>query len=129
MAAIELRWDGDLAVLTIDTPACPVNVFTREAALDLLRLLPEARRGRALLFRSGKPRSFVNGVGLMMASATRGADDVRRLTKDVRSAFAALRDCPVPTVAALRGSVFGCGLELSLHCDHRVACDVFDTEI
>jgi enoyl-CoA hydratase/carnithine racemase len=45
----------------------------------------------------------------------------------VREAYRALKDCPVPTVAAIRGNCYGCGVELTLQCTHRLACDERDT--
>lgn len=123
----ELR--GDVLWLTLCTPGAEVNVFTREVAaelLDALRGLDE-RRVRAVVFRSGKSRSFVNGVGLMLAGTIKREQDADAATALVREAYRALRDCAVPTVAAIEGNCFGCGVELVLHCRYRVAVDTFDT--
>jgi enoyl-CoA hydratase/carnithine racemase len=35
--------------------------------------------------------------------------------------------CPVPTLAAISGNCYGCGLELALTCDYRLAADGYDT--
>jgi enoyl-CoA hydratase/carnithine racemase len=123
----ELR-EGVL-LLTIDTPGGAVNVFTHQAAgilTDMLRDVSPAAV-RAVVVRSGKRRSFVNGVGLMMAGTLKSADDAAAVTRPVRDAYLALRECAVPTVAAIEGNCYGCGVELALHCDYRVAADTFDT--
>jgi enoyl-CoA hydratase/carnithine racemase len=49
--------------------------------------------------------------------------DVARLTAPVRRAYRALRESKVPTIAAIHGNCFGCGVELALQCRHRVAVD------
>jgi 3-hydroxyacyl-CoA dehydrogenase/enoyl-CoA hydratase/3-hydroxybutyryl-CoA epimerase len=114
--------------LTLDSPGA-VNVFSRDVASMLCDQLQDLDRGavRAVVLESGKPGSFVNGVGLMLAGSVRAVEDAVRLTGPVRDAYRALRDCPVPTVSAIRGNCFGCGVELALQCQYRVASDERDT--
>jgi enoyl-CoA hydratase/carnithine racemase len=64
----------------------------------------------------------------MLASAVKREDDIHRLTAEVRRAYRMLREIPIPTIAAIRGACFGCGIELSLQCDFRVASDDFATQ-
>lgn len=115
--------------LWLDTPNSDVNVFTEAAAGELLAVLEglDFQRVRALVLRSRKPGSFVNGVGLLMASAARRPEDVTRLSAPVRRAFRALRALPIPTICAIQGNCYGCGVELSLHTSQRVAERAFDT--
>ncbi len=121
---------GDVLFLTLDTPGAAVNVLTLEAASTLhdvvSKLDPTAVR--ALVLRSGKPRSFMNGAGLLMLSGTvKSVEEITRVTAPVREAYRALRACPVPTIAAIRGNCYGCGVELSLQCRYRLASDDRDT--
>jgi len=119
--------DGVLTI-TLDTPACPVNIFTHEAAVQLLGIVGgiDTRRTRAVIFRSAKPHSFVNGASLMLASAVGKPEDLTRLTAPIRQAYRALGDLPIPTIEAIRGSCYGCGVELALRCKFRVAGDSYD---
>ena len=126
---LEARVDDDVLELTLDTPGCDVNIFDAKTALAVVEALKDVEGARAVVVRSDKPSSFVNGAQLVMASAARNADDVRRLTAPVRAAYRALRDCPVPTIAAIRGTCFGCGVELALHCHYRVAADTWETQL
>ena len=82
---------------------------------------------RAVVLRSGKLGSFMNGVQLMLAGTVKSVDEAARLTAPVAEAYRALRTCPVPTVAAIRGNCYGCGVELTLQCRYRVASDERDT--
>jgi enoyl-CoA hydratase/carnithine racemase len=121
--------EAGVLVLWLETPNSEVNVFTEAAAGELLAILTELDfdQVRALVLRSRKPGSFVNGVGLLMASAARRPDDVLRMSAPVRRAFRALRELPIPTICAIQGNCYGCGVELSLHTSQRVADRAFDT--
>ena len=114
--------------LTLDSPGA-VNVFSRDVASMLCDQLQDLDPGavRAVVLESGKPGSFVNGVGLMLAGSVRAVEDAARLTGPLRDAYRALRDCPVPTVSAIRGNCYGCGVELALQCQYRLASDERDT--
>lgn len=118
--------DGVLTI-TLDTPACSVNIFTHEAAVQLIAILSDIDAGtRAVVFRSAKPHSFVNGASLMLASAVGKPEDLVRLTAPIRRAYQMLGDLEIPTIAAVRGSCYGCGVELALRCKYRVAGDSYD---
>ena len=124
-----MQWAGDVLVLTLDTPGCEFNIFSHEAAVQLLELLEgvDRERVRALVIRSAKPGSFVNGVGLMMAGTAQAPEDIPRMTEAVTRAYRAVREFPAPTIAAIRGNCYGCGVEFSLHCDYRVAARTYET--
>jgi enoyl-CoA hydratase/carnithine racemase len=123
------QWAGDVLVLTLDTPGCDFNIFSHEAAVQLLELLEgvDRERVRALVIRSAKPGSFINGVGLMMAGTAQAPEDIPRMTETVTRAYRAVREFPVPTIAAIQGNCYGCGVEFSLHCDYRVAARTYET--
>jgi enoyl-CoA hydratase/carnithine racemase len=114
--------------ITFDTPGCPVNIFSQQAALQLLGLLEGLDATvRVVVLRSAKPDSFINGVGLMLASAVSKPEDVPRLTSTVRRAYRAVAELAVPTVAAIRGNCYGCGVELATRFRYRIAADSCDT--
>lgn len=121
--------DGVLT-LTLDTPGSPVNIFNLETARQLLDVLAgvTAANTRAIVFESAKPESFINGVGLLLAQATRTVDDFVRASTVPWAAYRAVHDAPVPTIAVVQGSCFGCGVEFALNCDYRIASDTFETQ-
>ena len=129
--AVSLRSDvrRDILVLTLDSPGAAVNVLTRDTASRLRDVVGQVDPGviRAVVLRSGKLGSFMNGVQLMLAGTVKSVDEAARLTAPVAEAYRALRTCPVPTVAAIRGNCYGCGVELTLQCRYRVASDERDT--
>lgn len=113
--------------LTLDTPGSDVNIFDAPAAAQLRALMAQASWARAVVLRSAKPGSFLNGARLLALFSVRTPEDALRLSGEVSQAYAAVRQAPVPTVAAIRGNCYGCGLELALHCSHRIAADTPET--
>ncbi|HEY8208272.1 MAG TPA: enoyl-CoA hydratase/isomerase family protein [Myxococcaceae bacterium] len=115
--------------LTLDTPGAPVNIFNRATAAQTLELMRsvDSRRVRAVVIRSAKPNSFINGAGVLLVTYVKTPEAVEEESRVYRQAYAAIRACPVPTVAAIEGSCWGCGLELALQCDHRIASGGHDT--
>jgi enoyl-CoA hydratase/carnithine racemase len=119
--------DGVLT-LTLDTSGCAVNVFNRATAEGLLEQLGRLPAdARAVVFRSAKPNSFINGVGLLLVQAARSAERVREAGSLFLRAYHAVRDCRLPTVAAIRGNCWGCGLEFVLNCKYRLVADTART--
>jgi len=120
--------DGVLT-LTFDTPGSPINVFNNATADQLTEILAGVSPAttRAIVFETAKPNSFINGVGLLLAHASQSYDDILRASTPPWTAYRAVRDAPVPTIAVVQGNCFGCGVELVLHCDYRIATDTCET--
>jgi len=123
-----LLHDGVLE-LTLNTPACSHNILSREAADQLYRVLSatDPERVAVIVIRSGKPNSWINGVGLLMAGTARDPEDIPAMTGGVTRAYRALRSFPAPSIAVIEGNCYGCGVEFALHCDYRLACESYDT--
>jgi enoyl-CoA hydratase/carnithine racemase len=127
-APFSVRRKAGILYLTLDTPRAKVNIFDRPSAEQLISILERLPRDlRAVVFESGKPGSFINGVGLMMASSVRSVRSAERIAAPILRAYQLIEESPVPTIAAIRGSCFGCGVELALRCKHRLAADTIDT--
>jgi len=115
--------------LVLNTPGSSVNIFDYAAAVQLKRIMDglDPKEVRAVVFRSSKTGSFINGVGLLLASVVKCVDDAVKLTSVTRAAFDCVRNSSIPTIAAIEGNCYGCGVEFVLNCDYRVAADTFDT--
>jgi enoyl-CoA hydratase/carnithine racemase len=121
--------DG-VTTLTLDTPRSAVNIFNHATARQLVDVFAglSTSRTRAVVFESAKPSSFLNGVGLLLAHASRTVEDVVRASDLPWAAYRAVRESPVPTIAVVEGSCFGCGVEFALSCDYRIATDSGETQ-
>jgi len=116
--------------LTLDTPGSAINIFNHASASQLIDLLAEVtpQNTRAIVFESAKPHSFINGVGLLLAHASQSVDDIYRASGTPWAAYRAVHRAPVPTIAIIQGSCFGCGVEFALNCDFRLASDSGETD-
>ncbi|HET9256760.1 MAG TPA: enoyl-CoA hydratase/isomerase family protein [Pseudonocardiaceae bacterium] len=121
--------DG-LLELSLDTPKAPINIFTLGSTRQLLDIMStlDTDRIRAVVIRSAKPGSFINGGDLMRASVVlENAEAIQTAIGPHYEAYDAVRESPVPVIALVQGNCFGCGLELMLRCSHRLAVDTPDT--
>jgi enoyl-CoA hydratase/carnithine racemase len=117
------RSDG-VATLTFTRPD-KLNALTFEAYADLRDLLHELpHRGdtRALVIR-GEGRAFCSGgdveeiIGALLQMRP---DELLAFTRMTGDVVRALRECPVPVVAAIQGVAAGAGSVIALAADFRV---------
>lgn len=118
---------GVLGLLTLDSPDGhrPATLGPRSLAAlraALVRLRERADAGElAAVAVTGRPGAFVAGADLTVARRLRDHADARALAELGHATLRLLGEMPVPTVAWVTGHALGGGLELALHCDHRVA--------
>jgi enoyl-CoA hydratase/carnithine racemase len=113
---------GRVATVTLDRPEA-LNAISTELALDLAAAVEplgvDPGIGAVVLTGAGD-RAFCVGADLKQRA---GFDDhgwfVQR--EAFRRGFAAVRRCPLPTVAAVAGFALGGGTELAISCDLVVA--------
>lgn len=120
---------GGILYLTLDTRGSSINVLTPAVALELEQELERglAAGARAAVLLSAKPGSFVNGVGLLLAASSHAESAAMERARTLQRCYERLAAAPVPTIAAIEGNCYGCGLELALTCDYRLAADTSDT--
>lgn len=115
--------DG-VATLTLSRPA-KLNALTFDVYADLRDLLAELpHRGDAkVLVIAGQGRGFCSGgdveeiIGELQTMATAQLLEFTRMTGAV---VRALRECPLPVIAAVNGIAAGAGSVIALACDFRV---------
>jgi 3-hydroxyacyl-CoA dehydrogenase len=114
MPLVELRRDGDIAIIVIDNP--PVNALKNELRAALVDALKQARGDAAVraVVLSCAGRTFIAGADITEF----GKPPRTPTTNDV---VAELDAMPKPVVAAIFGTALGGGLEIALACHFRVA--------
>jgi 3-hydroxyacyl-CoA dehydrogenase len=113
-ASVDLRRDGDVAVVTADNP--PVNALKHEVRAGLTEALAQACDDDAVraVVISCAGRTFFAGADITEFGKPPQAPSLH----DV---IAAIEAMPKPVVAALHGTALGGGFELALACHFRVA--------
>jgi 3-hydroxyacyl-CoA dehydrogenase len=113
-ASVDLRRDGEIAVVTVDNP--PVNALKHEVRAGLAEALGQTR-----------DQAAVRAVVIACAGRTFFAGaDITEFGKPPQApglgeVIAAIEAMPKPVVAALHGTALGGGFELALACHFRVA--------
>ncbi len=121
-----------LATLTFDSPGRKVNVFSREAFQELERLLDELAARQdvgALILLSGKKAGFIAGADVEEIARVTDPVEAEAGSRVGHRLFSAWEALPFPTIAAIRGTCLGGGLEISLASTYRVASDRPDTKM
>ena len=122
--SFELSREHGIATLTLDT-AGPINTIGTRLVADLGAAWrrAEAASARAVVLRSGKPRSFLDGANLAELQKLPSPDDLRELLRRFQAVMAAMATSPIPVVAVVdRATALGGGCELLLWaCDRVVA--------
>ncbi len=131
----EVRPDG-LCVLTFDRAQSTANIFdTRtfeELNEHLAFLEDQTARGpiQGVIFLSAKGKIFIAGADLHGFTSGPMTDErLGGIIDNGHRTFARIARLPVPTVAAIQGVCVGGGLELTLACDWRVACNDSSTKL
>ncbi|GAA1655107.1 enoyl-CoA hydratase family protein [Fodinicola feengrottensis] len=115
----------NIATLTFNRPD-KLNALTFQAYADLRDLLAELphRNDTRVLVLHGEGRGFCSGgdvneiIGLTLRM---GTDQLLAFTRMTGEVVRAMRECPVPIVAALHGMTAGAGAVLALAADFRIA--------
>ncbi|MBV8096706.1 MAG: enoyl-CoA hydratase/isomerase family protein, partial [Acetobacteraceae bacterium] len=113
-SCIDLRREGDVALVVIDNP--PVNALKHEVRAGLVTAMHQLRDDPAVraVVLTGSQRAFSGGA------------DITEFGKppqdpNLRDVITIIEDMPKPITAAIHGLALGGGLELALGCHYRVA--------
>ncbi len=126
------QWDhfrfecaGGIATVTLDRPE-KLNALTFAVYADLRDLitgLPQRDDVRVLVIR-GAGRAFCSGGDvseIIGATLRMRQDELLAFTRMTGEVIRAMRECPVPVIAAVHGMAAGAGAVIALAADFRVA--------
>jgi enoyl-CoA hydratase len=123
MDEILVERDGPILRVTLNRPA-KRNALSRAMLSALRKAFAKHARDQelrlAILAAAGE-RAFAAGGDLLDLGKARTRATARKLSRQAVAALDAVREFPVPVVAALNGLAIGGGAELAVACDFRVA--------
>ncbi|MGC9223412.1 MAG: enoyl-CoA hydratase/isomerase family protein [Terracidiphilus sp.] len=98
------------------------NAMTPEMQNELISALEDTAASRCrVLVLTGSGGAFCSGLDLAALREARGAGEYRADAERTARLFLALRDLPVPTIAAVRGPAIAGGTGLAMLCDFTLA--------
>ena len=112
----------DVLLAIIDRPEV-ANAFDTRTALELCELFEDVGaqpRCRCIVITGAGNKVFCAGADLKERSSLSEAQ-WRSQHEVFERMFRAVRDCPIPVLAAVNGAAYAGGLELVLHCDFAYA--------
>jgi enoyl-CoA hydratase len=110
--------EHDVLTLTLNRPD-RLNAVDPDVLSALAAALTEnGERAGAVVLRGAGEAAFSSGYDL---SRLTGTGDDLQADRHIGEAVAALRGCPAPVIARLRGHCHGAGVELATSCDLRIA--------
>ena len=112
----------DILLVTLNRPEV-ANAFNTQAALDLHAVFARIGSGaqhRCVVLTGAGEKAFCAGGDLKERDSL-DEEQWRAQHEIFERMFRAVRDCPVPVIAAVNGAAYAGGLELVLLCDFAYA--------
>jgi enoyl-CoA hydratase/carnithine racemase len=124
ISATETRTESNeiVSTITISRPA-KLNVLNWQAIRDLTEKILEVSATpdlRCVIVQGGGDKAFIGGADIK-DMCDLDPDSARDFITSLHEACQALRDCPVPVIAKIRGYCLGGGMEVAAACDMRFA--------
>ena len=98
-----------------------MNALNRTMRAEITAALGDLPQGTRCVVLTGVGRAFCSGQDLTDAAA--GLDVERILREEYEPMLAAIREAPVPVIAAVNGIAAGAGANLALAADVVIACE------
>jgi enoyl-CoA hydratase/carnithine racemase len=91
--------------------------------VDMFRGLSADLALRAVVLSGAGDKAFIGGANIDEMSGIAGPSEAKAFIEKVHACCRAIRETPVPVIAAVNGWCLGAGLEIAAACDMRLAAD------
>ncbi len=115
--------EGNITCLSFENRERDLNLFTESFLSHLETLIEEIIRDKStqgIIFTSSK-NDFHSGTDLTLFLEHKTPQEIFKFLMRLQKVFREIERWGKPVVSAISGSVLGCGLELALSSDYRVA--------
>ena len=112
-----------IRTITLNRPARR-NAMTQEMQAELISVMEETAAGNwRVVILTGAGEAFCSGLDLseLRAMQDKTADDHRTDAERIARLFVAVRELPIPTIAAVHGPAIAGGTVLAMACDFTLA--------
>ena len=112
-----------IRTITLNRPARR-NAMTQEMQAELISVMEETAAGNwRVVILTGAGEAFCSGLDLseLRAMQDKTADDHRTDAERIARLFVAVRELPIPTIAAVHGPAIAGGTGLAMACDFTLA--------
>jgi enoyl-CoA hydratase len=119
---LDSREGGAVAFVTVDNQR-KLNIIGRALMRDFIAAVEDLGRRddlRAVVISGAGERAWIGGANIL-EMAELDPKSSREFITLLHQVCRAVRDCPVPVIAAIRGYALGAGLEIAAACDLRIA--------
>lgn len=120
-----LRWDSVDGVATVWMDRPPVNAVSQDMYREIATVFasdgPVVRTAKVVIL-AGTGRHFCAGNDLVEFGTLSPENSDARMA-EVRAAFFAIQDCPIPVIGAVQGAALGTGLAIAASCDFVIAAE------
>jgi enoyl-CoA hydratase len=119
---LDSREGGAVAFVTVDNQR-KLNIIGRALMRDFIAAIEDLGRRddlRAVVISGAGERAWIGGANIL-EMAELDPKSSREFITLLHQVCRAVRHCPVPVIAAIRGYALGAGLEVAAACDLRIA--------
>ena len=116
---------GRIAFVAVDNQKKLNNLSSEVMGqfIDVFRNLSADPALRAVVLSGAGDKAFIGGANIDEMAALDGPEAARAFILKVHGCCQAIRDLPVPVIAAVDGWCLGAGLEVAAACDMRLCSD------
>ncbi|HEX9822393.1 MAG TPA: enoyl-CoA hydratase [Methylomirabilota bacterium] len=123
---ILVRQDGPIATVVINRPRArnAINLAMWGEIARVTEGLVKDDSVRAIVFRGAGTEAFASGADIKeFPESRKDSETAQRYNAITAAAYAAVRECPKPTIAMIYGFCMGGAMGLAMGCDLRFAAE------